>query len=134
MGRVVVRETQERTRCAYIVMCFSVPVARWFRVYAHWIRSEAASRTGIYEQGIAFLTQEICYVRPNTVDRLGNERDHRGKAGQEQTFCVRKAIPVPAVPAPQQLRDHPNTNSTLLGVVPQLSGPGEVVLSEPSWV
>ena len=54
----------------------------------------------------AFLTQEICYVRPNAGDRLGNERDHRGKAGQDQTFCVRKAIPVPAVPAPQQLTDY----------------------------
>ena len=59
-------------------------------------------------------------MSPNTGDHLRNERDHRGKAGQEQTFCVRKAIPVPAVPAPQQLRGHPNTNSTLLGVAPQL--------------
>ena len=53
------------------------------------------------------LTKEVCYVNPNTGDQLRNERDHRGKAGQEQTFCVRKAIPVPAVPAPQQLRGHP---------------------------
>ena len=45
-------------------------------------------------------------MSPNAGDRLPNERDHRGKAGQEQTFCVRKAIPVPAVPAPQQLTDY----------------------------